>query len=221
MPYLLLSWSSVLNLFHTINIRGRELYLCDIIKYTFNIVLRHHSWEPIYFKLGMMLDTANLYSVIPVWITQGHNGMGKLEPVQSFCCKVAWSSPNVRDGWLCTRYDFNFFFFFFFKKRKGPVSLANMDRLSSCCSCFDGSGLTICTRQPYTVVYRPTMLRSVRDECAKKLWHTEGGERRFFFLMGHDGCLQPHPSFFFFFFFFFCANFALFLMRDYSSEQTL
>ena len=32
--------------------------------------------------------------------TQGHRVMGKLELLQSFYCKVAWSISNVHDGWL-------------------------------------------------------------------------------------------------------------------------
>ena len=60
---------------------------------------------PICFKLGMMLDMTNLYSLIPVWMTsvftQGHGVMGNLGLVQSFCCKVAWSNLNVHYGWLC------------------------------------------------------------------------------------------------------------------------
>ena len=32
---------------------------------------------------------------------QGHGVMGKLEHVQPFLWKVAWSNSNVQDGWLC------------------------------------------------------------------------------------------------------------------------
>ena len=34
-------------------------------------------------------------------ITQGRGASGKLAFVQLFCCRVAWSNPNVRDDWLC------------------------------------------------------------------------------------------------------------------------
>ena len=33
--------------------------------------------------------------------TQGHRVTGKLELVQSLCCKVAWSNWDVQDGWFC------------------------------------------------------------------------------------------------------------------------
>ena len=37
--------------------------------------------------------------------TQGHGVTGKLELVQSFCCKVARHNPNVCDGLLCKEDD--------------------------------------------------------------------------------------------------------------------
>ena len=56
-------------------------------------------------NLFSLLNTAKVYSLISVWMTlmftQGHWATGKLELVQAFCCKVAWSSSNVGDGWLC------------------------------------------------------------------------------------------------------------------------
>ena len=82
-----------------------------------------------------MLSTTDLYSMIPVWMTftEGHRVMGKLELVQLFCYKAAWSNPNVCNGWLCKGDDITedlsvwriwtiwavalhvlFFFFFFF-----------------------------------------------------------------------------------------------------------
>ena len=60
-----------------------------------------------YLKFGTMLDTTKVNSLIPVWMTlmftQGYRVVGKLELVQSFCCKVAWNNSNVGDGWhwLC------------------------------------------------------------------------------------------------------------------------
>ena len=63
------------------------------------------TYEWICFKLVVMLNSTKLYSLIPVWMTmiftQGHRVMGKLEHVQSFCCKVAWSNSSVRGGSLC------------------------------------------------------------------------------------------------------------------------
>ena len=56
------------------------------------------------FKLGILLNTIRLYSLIPVWMTlmftDDHRVTGQLELVQSFCCKVAWSDSDVRDYWL-------------------------------------------------------------------------------------------------------------------------
>ena len=50
-------------------------------------------YEPVSFKLGMIIDITELYNLIPVWMTliftQGHRVAGKRELVQSFCCKVA------------------------------------------------------------------------------------------------------------------------------------
>ena len=84
--------------------------------------------EAICFKLGMMLKTTKLHSWIAVWMTlmfsQGHGATGKLELVQSFCCKAAWSSLNVRDNINEMTV-------------KKSLSMANMDHLSICCSCFE------------------------------------------------------------------------------------
>ena len=92
-------------LFCTSNIQGRELCWHDFMTYMFNIVMYRDTCDPICFKLGMMLHTTKLYCLIPVWMTlmfsQGHRIIGKLELVQSFCYKVAWSNWNVCDGWLC------------------------------------------------------------------------------------------------------------------------
>ena len=80
--------------------------------------------EPICFRLGMMLNTTKVCCFIPVWMTliftQGHRVMGKVDLVQSFCCKVTWSNSNGHDGWLCKEND-----------QRSPVSI-----FSSCFSCF-------------------------------------------------------------------------------------
>ena len=93
----------------TNKIKGRELHRHHVMKYTLNIVMCHYTWEWICFKLGMMLNTTKLYSLIPVWMTlmftQGHMVTGKLELVQSFCFKAIWSNSSVCDGWLCERDD--------------------------------------------------------------------------------------------------------------------
>ena len=63
------------------------------MKYTFIIVMYQDTCEPVCFKLGVMLNTTKFYSLIPLLMTlmftQGHRDRGKLELVQSFCCKVA------------------------------------------------------------------------------------------------------------------------------------
>ena len=46
--------------------------------------------------LKLMLGMIKLYSLFPVWMTlalEGHRVTEKLELVQSFCCKFAWSNP--------------------------------------------------------------------------------------------------------------------------------
>ena len=72
-------WSSLNFILH--NVQGRELCWHDFMKYMFNIICQD-TYEPIFFfKLGMMLDTAKLYSLIPVrmtlMFTQGHRVAGK------------------------------------------------------------------------------------------------------------------------------------------------
>ena len=65
------------------NIQGRELCSSDFVKYMFNIVMCQDICEPICFKLGMMLNTIELYSLIPHWMTlmftQGHREAGSLD----------------------------------------------------------------------------------------------------------------------------------------------
>ena len=57
------------------------------MKYTINIVMCQDTCEPICFKLGIMLDTTKLYSWNDLDV---HSRVtGKIELVQSFCCKVA------------------------------------------------------------------------------------------------------------------------------------
>ena len=51
------------------------------------------------------IDTTKIYKLIPAGMpmtfTQGHRFMRKLKLVQLSCCLVAWSSPDIRGGWLC------------------------------------------------------------------------------------------------------------------------
>ena len=83
-----------------------------------------HLWT------NFMQDMTKFYSLIPVWMilmfTQGHRDMGKLEPVQSFCWKVAWSNSNVHDGWYVREM-------IVINVKKS--CMANMDHVSICSSC--------------------------------------------------------------------------------------
>ena len=106
-----------LNLLSATNIEGSELYWCGFIKYSFNIC--PDAYEPIFFKLGMMLKITKLYSTIQVWLTfifaQDHRVTGKLEFVQS------WRAvTDMFWRWLQRR----------------PVNIANIGRLSIYSSCL-------------------------------------------------------------------------------------
>ena len=54
-----------------------------------------------------MTDTTKLYILIPVWMTfiKGHWVQRNLELVLSFCCKMAWSSSDIRSDWICKEDD--------------------------------------------------------------------------------------------------------------------
>ena len=60
--------------------------------------------ESISFRFGLMIDTTEVHSLIPVWttvaFTQGHRVMKKLELVQSLCCYVAWGGLNLCNNWF-------------------------------------------------------------------------------------------------------------------------
>ena len=56
----------ILILFCMVNIQGRELYFRDFIRCTFYIGLCPDTFEPVCFKLGMMLGTTMRCSVIQV-----------------------------------------------------------------------------------------------------------------------------------------------------------
>ena len=92
----------MLNSLYTSTDWRRELSGHDFMKYMIYIILHQDTCEPMFFKFGTMLGMTKVYSFIPVWttlmFTQGHRVMGKLELVQSFCCKIAWSNSN-NDGW--------------------------------------------------------------------------------------------------------------------------
>ena len=47
----------MLNLVHAFDIKGRELNVCDLIKCTFSIHLSPDTYEPVSFKVGMILKS--------------------------------------------------------------------------------------------------------------------------------------------------------------------
>ena len=73
----------MLNIICTSNIQGRELCWCDLMKCTISIIMCQDTCELICFKLGMILNTTKLNSLIPVWMTlmftQGHGVTGQVE----------------------------------------------------------------------------------------------------------------------------------------------
>ena len=108
----------MLDLPRRIDIQGRKFYLYAFIKYTFNISLCPDTYDLICFELGVMLDTANLCCVLPVWMTliftQGRRFTGKLELVTQMYGTVDYLREMTS---------------------KETVSMANVDRLSVS-SCF-------------------------------------------------------------------------------------
>ena len=80
-----------------------QVKLSDFINCMLKIGLPLGTHEPISFKLGVMIDTSELYLLIPVFmiltLTQGHQVAGKLELVQSSGCKVVCMKyPNFCSG---------------------------------------------------------------------------------------------------------------------------
>ena len=63
------------------------------MKYMFDIIMCQNTYEPVCFKLCMVLNTTELHSLIAVgmteMLTQGHRVTGKVEVLQSLGCKVA------------------------------------------------------------------------------------------------------------------------------------
>ena len=56
----------MLDLFHMIYVQGKDLLLHDFMKYTIDTDLPWGTHKLICFRLGIMLDTAKHYSMIPV-----------------------------------------------------------------------------------------------------------------------------------------------------------
>ena len=95
----------MLNLFCRSTIEGRGLCWQNFMKYMLNVVMCQDTCELICFKLGTMPNTTILYSLIPVEWPEGHRLTGKVQLVQSLCCKIAWSNSNIHDGWFCKEDD--------------------------------------------------------------------------------------------------------------------
>ena len=70
-------------MFHAINIQGRALYQTDFMTNTFNIGLCLDIFEPVSFKLGLVIAVPKVYTLVPVWMalpfTQGHMVSRKIE----------------------------------------------------------------------------------------------------------------------------------------------
>ena len=70
--------------------QGRELCWRDFIRSMIDIVLCQDSCKPICFKLGVMLDTVKLFSLIPVCMavmfTQGHKKARTCAVILLLCC---------------------------------------------------------------------------------------------------------------------------------------
>ena len=98
----------MLNLFCTITIQEREPCWHDSMNYMFSIIMCQGTCEPICFKHGMMLNTTNC-SLIPVWmtlmVTLVQRGIGKVELVLLFFCKVALAYEATDIGRLCKEAD--------------------------------------------------------------------------------------------------------------------
>ena len=59
----------------------------------------HSGAYEVSIKPGMRIGTSELYKLVPALMTltfiQSHRVTRKFKLVQSFCLKVAWSSPNM------------------------------------------------------------------------------------------------------------------------------
>ena len=54
-----------LNLLHMIKIQGRELYLQDFVMDVFDTGWHPDAFDSISFKIGVLIDTSIVYSLIP------------------------------------------------------------------------------------------------------------------------------------------------------------
>ena len=72
----------MLNLVCTSNVQEIDFPCRDIMTFIINIVTCQETYGPICLKLGMLLDTTKLCTLIPVWMTlvftQGHRVTGNL-----------------------------------------------------------------------------------------------------------------------------------------------
>ena len=128
---LLVCWSPCFIYSTQLVVRGENFTCMIYLKCTFCTGLCYYTCEPISFKLSLITDMTMLYFMSPVWMTftftDDHRVTRKLQLVQSFCCKVAWSDP------------FQLFAMADYVKvmtSKSPLSMANMDHVTICYSCL-------------------------------------------------------------------------------------
>ena len=76
-----------------------------ILWYAFHTGLRFDADEPFSLQPVVVIDISKVCSLIPVWLTltffPGHSVWRNLELMQSFCCKLAWSSAFFYNSWIC------------------------------------------------------------------------------------------------------------------------
>ena len=115
-------WNSVCchKLFIEAHSKFRELSWCDFIKYTYIMVIWKDTCEPACFKLGSTVWVSLMFS-------QGHRVTGKVELVQSFWCRVAYTKQLKCLWWLIMWGRWLW---------RSPVTLANMDCWSIICFSF-------------------------------------------------------------------------------------
>ena len=105
-----LAWPFVLfNLISSIaNMQERERDVDVLLRVCFRLACVRMLMIRFYSKLVIMIDVTKLYILIPIcmaWILLTVTRLQEL--VLWFCCKVAWSNPNIHSGWLCEGDDWN------------------------------------------------------------------------------------------------------------------
>ena len=108
--------------------KGENSTRVVFIKYAFNIGLLWDTCKSTRFKLGLLLVTTKFYGMIPVWValifTQSHRVTGKLELAQSV---VKWHKSTQEFAMVVCNLD---------GAKDYPWSMANMNRLIICSTCY-------------------------------------------------------------------------------------